>query len=127
MKKDIYPIAALLIIALSAFTVIESLDWKISDNYSIKFTGNNATGIFRGLKGAVIFDTADLASSKFDVTVEVATINTGSGMKNTHAKSERWFDAAKYPTIAFKSSSLSRIASGYTAKGSLTMHGLTKD
>jgi len=37
----------------------------------------------------------------------VASINTGNGMKNTHAKSEKWVDAEKYPTITFNSGSIS--------------------
>ncbi len=127
MKKNIYPIAALLIIAASAFTFIQSQNWKIGEDYSIKFSGNNASGIFKGLKGTVDFDDANLASSKFDVTVDVATINTGNGMKNTHAKSDKWFDAEKYPTITFVSTSITKSATGYDAKGNLQIHGVTKE
>jgi len=127
MKKIIYPIAALLIVAASAFSVIRSQDWKISDDYSVKFTSEDPSGVFKGLKGTVNFDDANLATSKFDVTVDVATINTGNGMKNTHAKSEKWFDADKYPTISFTSTSISKTASGYEAKGNLQIHGVTKE
>ena len=126
-EKNIYPIVALIIIAASAFTFIKSENWKISEDYSIKFSGNNATGIFKGLKGIVNFDNDSLASSKFDVTVDVSTINTGNGMKNTHAKSENWFDAAKYPTISFTSTTIIKTASGYETKGNLTIHGVTKE
>jgi polyisoprenoid-binding protein YceI len=82
-KKNIYPITALLVIAASAFVVIQTQNWKIGDDYSIKFSGNNVSGIFKGLKGTVSFDDANLAESKFDVSIDVATINTGNGMKNT--------------------------------------------
>jgi polyisoprenoid-binding protein YceI len=119
MKKNICPFTALLIIAASAFTFIQSQNWKIGEDYSIKFSGNNASGIFKGLKGTVDFDDANLASSKFDVTVDVATINTGNGMKNTHAKSDKWFDAEKYPTITFVSTSITKSATGYDEKGNL--------
>ena len=88
MKKFIFPLTAIIIIAASAFTVIKSQDWKIADNYSVKFDGGDPSGQFSGLKGTVSFDPNDLAGSAFDVTIDVATINTGNGMKNTHAKSE---------------------------------------
>ncbi|HEY4874653.1 MAG TPA: YceI family protein [Puia sp.] len=127
MKKNIYSMAALLIIAVPAFTVIQSQNWKISEDYSIKFTGKNASGIFKGFKGTISFDETNLAASKFDVSIDVSTINTGSGMKNTHAKSEKWFDAGKYPTISFTSSFITKTSTGYEAKGRLTMHGVTKD
>ena len=127
MKKLVYPIAAFILMAGSAFTIIRSQNWNISEDYSIKFTSDDPSGVFRGLKGTVLFDEKDLASSKFDVTVDVNTINTGNGMKNGHAKSEKWFDAEKYPLISFTSSAITRTASGYEAKGVLEMHGVKKD
>src|SRR5438477_2600315 len=127
MKKFIYPLAAILIITASAFTVIQSQDWNITDNYSVKFDGGDPSGEFKGLKGQISFDPNDLAGSVFDVTIDVATINTGNGMKNTHAKSEKWFDAEKYPTIHFTSSSSTKTASGYEVKGTLDMHGVQKE
>ncbi len=127
MKKIIYPLAAIIILFASAFTFVQSQDWKIADNYSVKFDGGDPSGEFSGLKGILKFDEKDLAGSKFDATLDVASINTGNGMKNTHAKSEKWFDAAKYPTIRFTSSSIAKSASGYEAKGILDMHGVQKE
>jgi polyisoprenoid-binding protein YceI len=127
MKKLIYPIAAVAIIVVSAFTVIKSQNWKIGEDYTIKFTSDDPSGIFRGLKGTVIFDENDLANSKLDVTVDVATINTGNGMKNTHAKSEKWFDVEKYPLISFTSSEITKTTNGFEAKGILEIHGVKKE
>src|SRR5579862_9969886 len=126
MKKFIYPFAALVLMAASAFTVFKAQDWKINDDYAIKFDGGDPSGEFKGLKGTISFDPKDLASSKFDATIDVATINTGNGMKNTHAKSEKWFDADKYPTIRFTSTSITQTATGYAAVGTLDMHGVQK-
>jgi polyisoprenoid-binding protein YceI len=127
MKRVIYPVAALLIIMASAFTFIQAQNWKIGDDYSIKFTSPDPSGIFKGLKGTIVFDEKNLASSKFDVSIDVATINTGNGMKNTHAKSAMWFDAEKYPSITFTSSAITAASTGYEAKGTLEIHGVKKD
>ena len=127
MKKIIFPIAALLIISTSAFTIFKAQDWKIAENYSVKFTSSDPSGIFTGLKGTVSFDEKNLATSKFDVTVDAASINTGNGMQNTHAKSAQWFDVEKYPVIKFTSSAISKTATGYEAKGSLDIHGVQKE
>ena len=127
MKKLFYPLAAIVIMLGSAFTVIKSQDWKIADNYSVKFEGGDPSGEFGGLKGTISFDPNDLASSKFDASVDVSTINTGNGMKNTHAKSDKWFDADKYPAIRFKSTSITKTSAGYEAKGILEMHGVQKE
>ena len=127
MKKFIYPLAAFVIIMMSASAFGQSMDWKIGDNYSVKFAGGDPSGEFRGLKGVISFDDANLAASKFSVTIDVASINTGNGMKNTHAKSAKWFDAEKYPTISFTSSAITKTAAGYEAKGILSMHGVEKE
>jgi polyisoprenoid-binding protein YceI len=126
MKKFVYPAAALFLLVFSAFTVLKSQDWNIGQNYAIKFDGGDPSGEFKGLKGSISFDPNDLSSSKFDVSVAVDSINTGNGMKNTHAKSEKWFDAAKYPLIKFTSTSITKTATGFVAAGTLEMHGVQK-
>jgi polyisoprenoid-binding protein YceI len=127
MNKQTYLLATLALISASAFTFIKSQDWQIAEGYSIKFDGGDPSGEFSGLKGTIQFDENNLADSKFDMTLDVASINTGNGMKNTHAKSERWFDADKYPTIAFTSSSITKAADGFEAAGTLEIHGIKKE
>jgi polyisoprenoid-binding protein YceI len=127
MKKHFYVLATSLILIASAFVTFQATEWKISDNYSIKFDGGDPAGEFKGLKGNISFDPANLKDSKFQVSIDVATINTGNGMKNTHAKSEKWLDAEKYPLIKFTSSEIARTTLGFEAKGILEMHGVQKE
>jgi polyisoprenoid-binding protein YceI len=127
MKKSIFLLTAVIVIIASAFTFMASLDWKISEKYSVKFDGGDPSGEFTGLKGTIQFDANNLAASKFDCTVDVETINTGNGMKNTHAKSDKWLDAAKYPSIRFASKSINKTTSGFEATGTLDFHGVQKE
>jgi len=127
MKKHFYAFAAIVVLFASAFTAFQSMDWKISDNYSVKFDGGDPSGEFKGLKGTISFDPNNLKDSKFAVSIDVASINTGNGMKNTHAKSDKWLDAEKYPLISFTSKEITKAASGYEAKGTLDMHGVQKE
>jgi polyisoprenoid-binding protein YceI len=127
MKKQAYLVTAFALIVASAFTFIQSQNWKVADGYSVKFEAGDPSGEFTGLKGTIQFDEKNLATSKFEVTVDVASINTGNGMKNTHAKAANWFDAEKYPTINFTSSVITKIPAGFEAKGTLEMHGVKKD
>ena len=126
MKKYIAPLAALLLLTGSAFAFIAATNWQIAEGYNIAFSSDDAGGIFKGFKGAIAFDEQNPAASKFDVTIDVATINTGNGLQNKHAKSDEWFDAAKYPVIHFVSKSVTKTASGYQVTGDLTVHGVTK-
>jgi polyisoprenoid-binding protein YceI len=126
MNKLLYPIAAVLILAGSAFTFIAAQNWQIAEGYSIAFSSDDASGIFKGFKGNIVFDEQNPAASKFDVTVDVATINTGNGLQNKHAKSDEWFDAAKYPQMHFVSQKIDKAGSGYQVTGDLEVHGVKK-
>jgi polyisoprenoid-binding protein YceI len=126
MKRFFYPIAAALILAGSAFTFIAAQSWKIAEGYNIGFSSAEAAGLFKDFTGTIVFDEATPAASKFDVTIGVASINTGNGLQNKHAKSDEWFDAAKYPTIRYTSQKIVRTANGYEVTGDLEMHGVKK-
>jgi polyisoprenoid-binding protein YceI len=127
MKKNNTLILAVLLVALSAFTWKVATNWKLSDDYSIKFAGTDAEGIFKKMSGDVVFDENNLSNANFSFTVEVASINTGNGMKNKHAVSDKWFNAEKYPNIVFKSKSISKSDKGYSVTGNMTIHGITKE
>lgn len=126
MKRILYPAAAALILLGSAFTFIAAQNWQIADGYSITFSSNDASGIFKGFKGSILFDDQNPAASKFDVTIDATSINTGNGLQNKHAKSDEWFDVVKYPVIQYTSQKIVKAGNGYQATGNLVMHGVTK-
>jgi len=127
MKKLIISMATLLSIsAVFAFTVLAQ-NWTITDKYKISFSSNDAGGIFKTFKGSIAFDEANPAASKFDVTIDVASINTGNGLQNKHAKGEEWFDATKYPVIRYTSKKFVKTATGYAVTGDLQIKGVTKE
>ncbi len=127
MKKFAQPFLIAATLLLSAFATYNASHWKIADGYTIKFTSKNPSGVFTSLKGDILFDPTDLGSSKFDVVVDANSINTGIGLQNKHAKSDKWFDAAKHPHIKFKSSKIEAAAIGFEAVGVLEMHGIKKE
>lgn len=127
MNKIFLPAVAVVLLLASAFTFKAAQSWKIAEGYSVAFSSDDPTGIFSDLKGTVLFDENDLPGSTFDMVIDVKSINTGNGMQNKHAISDGWFDAAAYPSIKFKSSSISKGADGFTAKGILDMHGVQKE
>ena len=115
------------ILLLAAFTFHSSTNWQIAEDYSIKFTSDDPSGVFTKLKGDISFDPQNLSASKFDLKVEVSSISTGNGIKNRHAKSKKWFDADKFPNIHFVSSKFIKTDKGYSVMGNLSIHGVTKE
>lgn len=126
MSKKRYFIAAVALILLSSFSLVLFHDWEITGEHIIKFEGKYANGVFEKLSGSIIFNPHNPAASKFDVQVDVNSINTGNELKNKHARSEKWFDAERYPVIRFVSSNVSRHDSAYIVRGDLQLHGVTK-
>ncbi|HCK22867.1 MAG TPA: polyisoprenoid-binding protein [Bacteroidetes bacterium] len=127
MNKYTFLTAGILLLATTAFTWKASQSWTIIDNYEVKFTSEDPSGVFTSLKGDVVFHPEDLSSSYFNMTIDVKSINTGNGMQNQHAVSAEWMDAEKYPEIKFASRNIEATDKGYVAHGKLKMHGVEKD
>lgn len=128
MKKAFYPLLAIVLIASSAFMVAPTVtDWKIKEDYSIKFISSDPTGVFKTFKGTMKFDGSDLANSKFDLKIDVNSINTGNGMQNKKALTAEWFDATKYPQITYTSSKFEKTGdNAYAVTGTLKIKGTSK-
>ncbi len=128
MKRIAILSGLILVLSLSAFTAVYLSEWQAKENdYVIKFNTKGASGTLKGLKGTIDFDQTDLKNSRFDVTVDVNTINTGLGLKNKHAKAENFLDAEKYPTIRFTTSTITPSVDGFTASGMLTIKDISKE
>lgn len=126
MKKYIFSLAALSVItAVFAFTL--SREWTIKSNYSIAFSGSGVSGIFKTFSGTLVFDPKDPAASSFNVAIDAASINTGNGLQNKHAKSANWLDVEKYPKITFISAAITGGGNQYNARGTLDLHGVKKE
>ncbi len=126
MNNSFYTCLAICLIVLSAFTVYNSSTWNLTDDYEIRFISDNPEGIFKSLDGTIIFNPSDLSNSSFNMSVDVNSINTGRGMQNKHAVSDKWFDANKYPKIIFTSKSINASGSTYSVTGDLSIKDVTK-
>lgn len=115
------------LLIMSGYTFVLIASWRIQDGYQIRFDGKYAHGSFQKLEGKIHFDPANPGESQFDVSVDVASIETGIELKNRHARSDKWFDAEKYPRIHFISKSVSRTDTGFVVRGDLELKGITKE
>lgn len=62
-----------------------------------------------------------------EAVLDLTGIDSHNDRRDNDLKSDHWLDIAKYPTIAFKSTSITAAADGtITMLGNLTIHGTTK-
>ncbi len=83
-------------------------------------------GQFGAFTGTAHIDEATPASSKVDISIEVASIETGSADRDGHLTSGDFFDAETYPTITFTSTDVKRDGNDWHITGDLTIKDVTK-
>lgn len=88
---------------------------------------SEVTGKFKTVSGTMNLDPDNLKDSSVDVTIDVASINTGVDKRDGHLKSPDFFNVEKFPTLTFKSTKVRKAGKGkLKVTGDLTMHGVTK-
>jgi polyisoprenoid-binding protein YceI len=110
-----------------------SSTWQLDPNhssaqFSVKHLGlSTVRGAFSTVKGTIVLDDKDLAKSNVDVTIDVSSVDTRQPDRDKDLKSDKFFDAANYPTITFKSTKVEQVAPGrLKVTGDLTIRGTTK-
>lgn len=90
--------------------------------------GSDETGEFRNFQADFRFDPDKLAQSGFDVTVEMASVDTGDSERDQILKSEDLFAVDRWPEAHFKTLSITHEEGNhYMARAQLTIRDQTKE
>lgn len=123
-------LAALVATPLFAQSALET--WTVDKSHStatfkVRHMMANVVGQFRDFDGNISIDRANPASSSVEFTIQTASIDTGNAKRDDHLRTPDFFDAAKFPTISFKSTAVAKKSENeFAVTGDLTMHGVTK-
>ncbi|ESU31760.1 hypothetical protein G3A_14675 [Bacillus sp. 17376] len=71
-------------------------------------------------------DLTDLTTASIAFKIDVTSIDTRNEDRENHLKSADFFDVENYPTIDFKSTSITRDGDDYKVTGDLTIKDVTK-
>jgi polyisoprenoid-binding protein YceI len=97
----------------------------------LEFTGVQAGADFKGsfhkFSAAIDFSPDALAGAHFDVLIDMASEDSGDKDRDDTMRGADVFDVAHFPTAHYVTKSFTKTAAGYTATGSLTLHGVTRD
>lgn len=133
MRSSIVSTLFLAAVTLTANACLaQVVDYKIDKahseaDFTIRHMAiSNVNGRFSNITGSVNYDPSDPTKSSVDATIDISTVDTGVAARDNHLKSADFFDVAKFPTMVFKSTSVSKDGSGLDVKGDLTLHGVTK-
>jgi len=113
----------------------------LADNYVVDNAGAHSTiqfkishlgyswlwGRFNRLEGDFNYDPKKMTSSKVNVSVDAASVDTNHAELDKHLRSDDFLDVKKYPKIKFISTKYTQLSNGKgKLKGKLTFHGITR-
>lgn len=136
MKKSIFALVLFFLalgatLSLRAETEVYDIDPAHSwVGFSVRHVFTPVPGFFSKVNGSFTVDRANLENSSAESVIDVASLTTSSALRDEHLRADKFFDAAKYPTITFKSKSWKRSAEEpdtFAVTGDLTIRALTKE
>ncbi|MGN6106182.1 MAG: YceI family protein [Kofleriaceae bacterium] len=85
-------------------------------------------GRFTAYAGTIDLDERDLPRSSVTVSIEAASIDTGTAQRDTHLRSADFFDVEKFPELRFRSTQIEELADDRVrVRGELTIRDVTRE
>jgi polyisoprenoid-binding protein YceI len=119
--------------AMATTTPTTGITWNLdpahsSAEFKVKHMMiSHVKGIFSGLKGSLTENLKDPALSRVEVTVDIATINTGDAQRDAHLKSADFFHHEQHPTMTFKSTKVEKRGDdSFSVTGNLKIREVSK-
>ena len=122
---------AILLLSLALPCAAAAADYTVQPagstlGFSNTFQGESFNGQFGQWTAAISYDAANLASSKFDVEVTLASVKTGDADRDGALPGPDFFDTAKFPKAHFVTTGFRQSGGKVIADGTLTLRGVTK-
>lgn len=118
---------------LSALTEVLTSTWKIDPSHTVAefkvrhMMISNVKGQFAKVTGRLVLDESELMNSHVEATIDAASIETRDPQRDAHLKSGDFLDVESFPTLSFKSTSISLVRAGELAvEGELTIRDMTR-
>ena len=84
-------------------------------------------GRFDRFKADIQGDPATLEGVSIRLEVDARSVNTANRMRDDHLRNPDFFDVSRFPKITFQSSQARREGDRILVKGTLTMHGISRE
>ncbi len=95
--------------------------------FASNYQGETFTGKFGGFTTALSFDPQQLASSRLDVTIQLAGTQTGNADRDGTLVSADFFDVGKFAQARYTATKFRALGGNqYAADGTLTLRGVAR-
>jgi len=83
-------------------------------------------GSFTDFSGSLTLDGANPAGSSAEVTVQMASVDSGTPDRDAHLTSADFFNVETFPTMTFQSTAVKQDGEEFVIIGDLTIKGVTR-
>ena len=132
MNRRIVTAAFSALLLSGAAALAQPATWTIDKNHAqadfkIRHMGvSEVRGSIAGITGTIVWDEKDPGKSSVEATIDTNTVSTNNATRDKDLKSDHYFNVEKFPTMTFKSTSVSRVNGKLQVVGDLTLAGVTK-
>ena len=96
--------------------------------FQVRHLLTKVRGRFSEFAGTVLFDEERPEQSSVSVTIDAASVDTGTPDRDTHLRSDDFFAVGTYRTLTFQSSRVVKTGDDtYEVAGTLTIRGVAKE
>ena len=126
-------LAPLLALTLAFGIAVAATQWTLQPKQSkLTFVANQAgapfEAVFEKFTADIKFDPKDLAGSRFDVKIDLNSVNSGDGERDDTVKGADLFAVKQWPTGHYVAEKFTDKGAGkFSATGKLTLRDVTKD
>jgi polyisoprenoid-binding protein YceI len=124
-------------LALLALMALPSLSWAEAPVFVVDQAASSVTfnvkasmplqGRFKTWTSTLTFTSPEVSTGALVVKVDAASVDAGSGIKNSTLKSDKFFDVKNNPTISFRSTKISQTGPDtFAVTGDFAIRGVTK-
>lgn len=128
--KTLHRLAAGAWLALALPGAAFAADYAVQPASTLGFTGSfqgaSFGGSFKQWQAAINYDPAQLAQSKFDVSVTLSSVAVSDKDQQGALPGKDFFDVAQYPTAHFVTTGFRDVGGKVVADGQLTLRGVTR-
>lgn len=87
---------------------------------------STVSGKFKNFEGTIEAEKDDFSDAKISFSADINSIDTGVEQRDQHLKSADFFEAEKFPSLTFESTSIDKDGDDYKLTGNLTIKDITK-
>jgi polyisoprenoid-binding protein YceI len=133
MRKHLQLVHLAVLVLVCGSVALAATQWTLQPKESkLTFVGTQAgaefEGAFERFTADIKFDPQDLAGSRFDVKIDVTSVNSRDSERDEAIKSDDLFAAKKYPASHYVAERFTaKGGNKYAAAGKLTLRNVTRD